>query len=79
LSAVGDDAPTHDRNVHHEQRQAGVPVLLQLASDKLARCEEVRLVCRVDSLHLNALPLQPLKVGCQRHEGGINVRSTDWA
>ena len=49
----------------------------QLFSHKLARCEKGRLMCGIDSLHLDALPLQPLKVGRKRQEGRINVWATD--
>ena len=76
LSAAREDAPTHDRIVHHNHGQAVVSMPFQLVSHKLARCEQVRLVCGIDSLHFDALPLQPLKVGRKRHECRINVRAT---
>ena len=63
LSATWENAPTHNRIVHHDHGQAVVAMPFQLFSHKLARCEQGRLVCRIDSLHLDALPLQPLKVG----------------
>jgi hypothetical protein len=49
----------------------------QFFSHKLARCEKGRLVSRIDSLHLDTLSLQPLKVGRKSHEGRINVWATD--
>ena len=52
-------------------------MLFQLFSHKLARYEKGGLVSRIDSLHLDTLPLQPLKVGRKSHEGRINVRAAD--
>jgi len=63
LLTLGEDAPADYGIVHNNDRQAIATVLLQLLSNKLAACEQGRLMCGVDPLNLYAMTLQPLKIG----------------